>query len=83
MTQEFPGRDPRTFVGGGRRVRPDLLQGVGEVTSLDIGRTESSEPSPYGSVPEGFMLLYFAAVMLVVLALLLRASAAVATDGDR
>ena len=37
------------------------------MTSLDIGRTESSEPSPYGSVPEGFMLLYFAAVMAVVL----------------
>ena len=52
----------------------DRLAGDGrseEVTSLDIGRTGSSEPSPYGGVPEGFMLLYFAAVtLLVILAML-------------
>jgi hypothetical protein len=41
------------------------------VTSLDIGRTGSSEPSPYGGVPEGFMLLYFAAVTLLVILLML------------
>ena len=41
------------------------------MTSLDIGGTGSSEPSPYDSVPEGFMLLYFAVATLVVLALLL------------
>jgi len=41
------------------------------VTSLDIGRTGGSEPSPYDSVPEGFMLLYFAAAMLLVLVAML------------
>ena len=42
-----------------------------EVTNLDIGRTGSSEPSSYGSVPEGFMLLYFAVIVLFILTYLL------------
>ena len=41
------------------------------MTSLDIGRTGGSEPSPYDSVSEGFMLLYFAAAMLLVLVAML------------
>ena len=37
------------------------------MTSLDIGRPVSSEPKPYGTTPDGAMLLYFGVGMLVLL----------------